>query len=185
MLCPPFNCRTKVTTAARTDRLNATHAPRSSHAIAAAAAAAAAAATTTTATTVAPVNLAQFTPDGPGGDPIGSTKGLIGRVIGDFFLARVQLEVIPAAANGNDVFELDATPDGKLVVRGNNGVALSMGLGYWLKYYTNSSWSWGRLGSGNLIQVTPATGALPLPATRQRIESPVAVRYAYNVCTYG
>jgi hypothetical protein len=144
-----------------------------------------AAAATAAATAAAPLRLAQYTPDAPGGDPIGSTQGLIGRVIGDFFLARVQLEVIPAAPSGNDVFELDATPDGKLVVRGNNGVALSMGLGYWLKYYTNSSWSWGRLGSGNLIQVTATTGALPLPASRQRIESPVAVRYAYNVCTYG
>lgn len=120
-------------------------------------------------------------------DPIAAAQGVISRVVGDFFLYRVQLEVIPAdPATGNDVFELAASDDGsKLVIRGNSGVALSSGLGWWLKHYTNSSWSWGRSGSGNLIQVTPHTGALPLPEAPVRMVSPARWRYSSNVCTFG
>lgn len=119
-------------------------------------------------------------------DPVSATEGLISRVIGDFFISRVQLEVIPAdPATQHDVFELDSTADGRLVIRGNNGVSMSSGLGWWLKYWTNSSWSWGRQGSGNQINLSAKSTDIPLPSSTVRVVSPAEKRYAYNVCTFG
>jgi alpha-N-acetylglucosaminidase len=117
-------------------------------------------------------------------DPVVATQGLITRVLGAPFLAQVTLQAIPSdpSAPGNSVFELDAGADGKLVIRGNTGVAMSMGLGYWLKYSTNSSWGWGRNGTGNNIRIPDP---LPLPAAKQRVVAPVEKSYYMNVCTLG
>ena len=160
-----------------------------SYAPCAAALVAAAAAATTTAAAGGGGALAPPPPQpraaAPLRDPVAATRGLISRVIGDHFLGRVHLEVIPAdPATGRDVFELDAA-GGLLVVRANSGVAMASGLGWWLKYWTNSSWSWGREGSGNLIQLTPDQATLPLPASVVRVVSPVTYTYYFNVCTYG
>lgn len=117
-------------------------------------------------------------------DPVVATQGLITRVLGAPFLSHVSLQAIPAdpAAPGSNVFELDAGTDGKLVIRGNTGVAMSMGLGYWLKYSTNSSWAWGRNGTGNNIRIP---NPLPVPPAKQRVVAPVEKSYYMNVCTLG
>ena len=120
-------------------------------------------------------------------DPVASAQGLITRLLGAAYLPRVQLEVIPPDADtGRDAYEIDAAA-GNLVLRGNSGVALASALGAWLKEYTNSSWHWGRDGTGNYISlpVNAPPAALPLPPARVRTVSPVKYRYSYNVCTYG
>lgn len=83
------------------------------------------------------------------------------------------------------MFELSASPDGKLLIRANSGVSMASGLGWYLKYYCNSSFSWGRQGTGNLIQLNAQMPTIPLPQSRVRIVSPVKYRYYYNVCTAG
>jgi len=66
-------------------------------------------------------------------DPVTAVQGLVRRVLGDNYLPVFRFEVIPAdSKTGHDVFELDS--EGKaIVIRGNNGVSLSAGLGWYLK----------------------------------------------------
>ena len=115
-------------------------------------------------------------------DPVGSVQGLITRVLGAQYVPGFALAVIPLAANGNDVFELDSAP-GTVIVRGSSGFALAAGLSWYLKYTANCSVSWGRGGSGNNVALPPPA-SLVAPA-KLRMESAVRWRYAYNVCTYG
>ncbi len=83
------------------------------------------------------------------GDPIAAATGLITRLLGPNYVSSFTLQVISVdPATGKDVFELD-TAQSKVVIRGNNGVALASGLHWYLKYYVNCSITWGRDGSGN------------------------------------
>lgn len=47
------------------------------------------------------------------------------------------LELIPASEEGEDVYEVDAC-DGKVVLRGNNTVALATAFNQYLKYCCNA-----------------------------------------------
>ena len=114
--------------------------------------------------------------------PVAAVQGLISRLLGDAYIPAFDLTVIPAAADGNDVFELSPA-GGRVAISGSSGYALAAGLNWYLKYTANCSASWGREGSGNNVQL-PAPGALVPPAPL-RMESLVRWRYAYNVCTYG
>ena len=61
-----------------------------------------------------------------------SAHGLLERIVpsraNDFIV-----EAIPAD-QGNDVFEIESK-EGKIVIRGNNGVAVATALNWYLKYY--------------------------------------------------
>ena len=52
---------------------------------------------------------------------------------------------------------------------GNTGVSLASGLGWYLKYYVNASWSWGRSGSGNQMAMP---SMLPMPPALERHVNP-------------
>ena len=67
-----------------------------------------------------------------GATPEEATRALIGRVLPEH-AGQFVLESIPAE-NGQDVFEIE-TRDGKVVIRGNNGVSRAMGLNWYLKHY--------------------------------------------------
>lgn len=114
-------------------------------------------------------------------DPVGSVAGLITRRLGAAYLPYFDLRVIPQdASTGNDVFELDYNASTKqVVVRGSAGYAIAAGLNWYIKYETNSSFSWGRGGSGNHIALPPPDELVP-PAPL-RMAAPVRYRYAYNV----
>lgn len=116
-------------------------------------------------------------------DPVGAAEGLIGRLLGAAYVGAFALEVIPSA-DGRDVFELAASGDGRPLLRGNSGVSLASALNFYLKYSVNASVSWGRGGSGNQLRSVPGPGSLPAPAPL-RVVSPNAVRYLYNVCSFG
>jgi len=86
-------------------------------------------------------------------------------------------EAIPADG-GHDVFEIESM-GGKIVLRGNNGVALASALNRYLEEFGHGDISWN---CGN--QLALADPPPPVPA-KLRVVSPHRYRYAYNYCTHG
>ena len=118
---------------------------------------------------------------------IEAVQGLIARRLGPQYVACFVLELIAAdEKRGHDVYELGAAEGGGAVlIRGSSGVALSTGLGFYLKA-NNCSWAWDRGASGWTMGALPEPAALPLPNTGvRRNVSAVKWRYAYNVVTFG
>jgi alpha-N-acetylglucosaminidase len=91
--------------------------------------------------------------------------------------AQFVVESIPADA-GRDVFELEAQ-QGKIVLRGNNGVSIASALNRYLVDYAHAHVSWGCGDQLALPDPSP-----PVPA-KLRVTSPHAYRFAYNYCTHG
>ena len=87
------------------------------------------------------------------------------------------IETIPKE-KGQDVFEVDSK-NGKIVLRGNNGVAIASALNYYLREYAHAHISWHCADQLNL------PNPLPLPPQKVRIKSPMQYRFAYNYCTHG
>jgi alpha-N-acetylglucosaminidase len=101
---------------------------------------------------------------------------LISRVIPSH-AADFAVEVI-SPDDGRDVFEIESL-GGKIVLRGNNGVALASALNRYLEEFGRCEISWN---CGNQLAL-PKT---PPPVDRTiRVVSPYAFRYAYNYCTHG
>lgn len=77
----------------------------------------------------------------------------------------------------NDMFELSIKGD-KILIRGNNPVALASGLNWYLKYYCNSSVSW----SGNQINIPD-----PLPKIDGTVTKQSEFEYSYylNYCAFN
>ena len=69
-------------------------------------------------------------------------------------------DVIPPE-NGKDVFEVESR-DGKIVLRGNNGVAIASALNHYLKTYAHCHVSW----CGNQLELPKPLPAVP---SRERI----------------
>ena len=109
----------------------------------------------------------------PVGTPVPAIQGLVSRILGERYVSQFQYEVIPASADGKDVFELDSNATArKPVLRGNNGVSLASALNFYLKYSCNCSISWGRNGTGDQLNLPVP---LPLPS-HMRTVSPVKYR---------
>lgn len=107
-------------------------------------------------------------------NPVASARGVLRRLIGNR-ADTVRLDILPSN-DGRDVLEYEAA-DGKLVVRGSSGVALSRGFYEYLKaeHLGMVGWAGKRL---NLPKLWP-------DAPRTRIETPFRYRYYFNVVTYG
>jgi alpha-N-acetylglucosaminidase len=101
---------------------------------------------------------------------------LIARVLPDR-ASQFVTEIIPAAEKGRDVFEIESR-DGKIVLRGNDGVSIASALNWYLKYYCRCEVSWC---GGQLDLPEP----LPVVPEKVRKVSPHTYRYAFNYCTYG
>jgi alpha-N-acetylglucosaminidase len=82
------------------------------------------------------------------------------------------------ADRGCDVFEIESR-EGKIVLRGNNGVSIASALNYYLKNIAQCDVSYG---CGNQLNL-PAS--LVPPEKKIRVSSPNKYRYAYNYCTHG
>jgi alpha-N-acetylglucosaminidase len=85
------------------------------------------------------------------------------------------IETIPPE-NGKDVFEIESR-EGKIVLRGNNGVSLASALNWYLKYQCHCQVSW----CGDQLNLP---NPLPLPEKTRKV-SPHTYRYAFNYCTFG
>lgn len=102
---------------------------------------------------------------------------LVGRVIGTSYQDDFIFEMRDAM-DGRDVFELDDR-DGKIVVRGNNGISLASGFNYYLKNYAKVDYN--PLFESNLEmpKKLPKVGGLIVKDTQYEY------RYALNFCTYS
>ncbi|WP_240773428.1 alpha-N-acetylglucosaminidase [Pontibacter sp. SGAir0037] len=101
--------------------------------------------------------------------------GLIKRVV-PTHARHFTVEFIPKEA-GKDVYEVESR-DGKIVLRGNNGISVASALNHYLKYYTNSSITW----NGFNLNLSDT---LPVVAQKVRHVSPYKYRYYLNYCTYN
>src|SRR3990170_2327046 len=86
-----------------------------------------------------------------------AARGVLQRVIPEVADA-FQLETIPQD-DGHDVFEVESV-DGKIIVRGSNGVAITSGVNWYLKYVCRCHLSF----NGDQLDVPQ-----PLPAVAEKI----------------
>lgn len=109
------------------------------------------------------------------GTNLAAVAGLIQRLL-PLYTNQFVLELIPGDA-GQERFEIESLAD-KIVLRGNNGVAVASALNYYLKNFCRCDVSW------NADQLKLP---YPLPAVSSRVHlaSPHKYRFAYNPCTHG
>jgi alpha-N-acetylglucosaminidase len=109
-------------------------------------------------------------------NPADEAQALTRRIVPT--LARqLTFQTIPPE-NGYDVFEIEGVA-GKVVLRGNNGVAMASALNRYLDEFCHCQISWN---CGNqLVVPSPA----PPVVRKVRVVSPHQFRYAYNYCTHG
>jgi alpha-N-acetylglucosaminidase len=108
--------------------------------------------------------------------PIGAASSLIQRVL-PVRASAFTCEAIPPAG-GKDVFEIESR-DGKIVLRGNNGVSLAMAFNWYLRYVALISFDWQASGPLTLA------GELPMPREKIRQVCLADERFFLNYCTYG
>ena len=109
------------------------------------------------------------------GEPAGAAGQLLRRILpaqADSFI----LQTIPAD-RGRDVFEIQSR-NGKVVLRGNNGIALASALNWYLKYYCHCHWS---------LKARRMSIPDPLPAVEPGLRrvSQDRWRYFLNYCCFG
>lgn len=107
---------------------------------------------------------------------INAARGVIQRLIPKQAEAFV-LETIPPNAEERNVFEIESR-DGKIVLRGDNGVSLCSALNWYLKYYCHADISW------NGVQLNLPAELPPVPQKIHR-NSPHQYRYFFNYCCFG
>ena len=82
-------------------------------------------------------------------------------------------------ADGKDVFEISDAGDGRISIRGNNGVSLASGLNYYLRHWCKVDYN-PLFGSQlSMPESLPAVGRKILKYTNYEY------RYALNFCTYS
>ena len=107
-------------------------------------------------------------------DTYAEVYGIIARRLGEDYKAWFTLE-LAESTNGYDYFEL-STQNGKVHVKGNDGVSLATGINHYLKYYCNAHIS--QVGD----QVNLPASAPVIDGTVHQ-ETKARVRYSYNYCT--
>lgn len=110
---------------------------------------------------------------------IRSADSLIRRTLpagqaGDFIL-----EALPSSS-GRDTFEIEQGPRRKIVLRGNNGVALASALYYYLHEYCHFQITW----NGARLDFY-ADQRLPEVPVKVQKSTPYAYRYYLNYCTFN
>ncbi|HEY5591088.1 MAG TPA: alpha-N-acetylglucosaminidase [Paludibacter sp.] len=100
---------------------------------------------------------------------------LINRVLPDD-AAQFEVVFIPKE-NEKDLFEIESV-NGKIVLRGNNGISVASALNYYLKNYAHCSITW----NGTNLNLPH-----PLPEVTVKIQhkSPYKYRYYLNYCTFN
>ncbi len=104
-----------------------------------------------------------------------AARSLLQRVLPDR-ADEFTLEVIPQE-NGHDVFEIESF-DGKIVVRGCDGVAIASGIGWYLKQVCHCQLSF----NGDQLNLPEK---LPLVDETIRQVSPFKYRYCFNYCAFS
>ncbi len=104
-----------------------------------------------------------------------SAQALIKRVI-PLHAQSFLVESLPQKT-GNDVFEIESSGN-KIILRGNNGVAISSALYYYLTNYAHCQITW----NGTNLNLP---GKLPVVSTKVHKSSPYTYRYYLNYCTFN
>lgn len=105
-------------------------------------------------------------------------RNLVGRVIGERWVDKFDFQ-LRGKADGKDVFEISDTGDGRISIRGNNGVSLASGLNYYLRHWCKVDYN-PLFGSQlSMPESLPAVGRKILKYTNYEY------RYALNFCTYS
>ena len=104
-----------------------------------------------------------------------AARGLLERVL-PAQAAQFAVEQI-AQENGRDVFEVESR-DGKIILRGNNGVAQASALNWYLKYVCHCQVSW----CGDNLKLPS-----PLPVMKEKVHivTPYRHRVYLNYCTFS
>lgn len=102
---------------------------------------------------------------------------LVGRVIGEEYKNKFIFE-IREPLHGRDVFELDNS-DGKILVRGNNGISMASGFNYYLKNYAKVDYNPLFESNVEMPSKLPRVEGLLVKDTQYEY------RYALNFCTYS
>ncbi len=108
---------------------------------------------------------------------VDAAKGLVHRLLPGHE-KHFRLELIPPAADGKEVFELEGV-DGKVVIRGSDALAMAKGLDWYLKHQCRTTVSWYK---ADPIQL-PET--LPPVEGKIRKENVCRDRFFLNYCTFG
>ncbi len=112
-------------------------------------------------------------------DTYAEVYGIIGRRLGKEYIPWFEFKLCKNPVDGHDYdfFELSYS-EGKITVKGNNGVSLCTGLNYYLKYYCKVNIS--QVGE----QVRMPDEIVVLDASVFK-ETKSKIRYAYNYCTFS
>lgn len=113
----------------------------------------------------------------PAADQQAAAQGVVRRLLGERHAAHFRVEIVPAAKDGADFFEVEPAGD-HIVLRGPNGVSALRGLKWYLNEKCHSSISWR---GDNLSLPDP----LPRGFAKHREATPYPVRYIFNNCVYG
>ena len=89
------------------------------------------------------------------------------------------VETLPAT-EGKDVFELEENHNRKVVLRGNNGVAIASALYYYLNEYCHFQITW----NGTHVDFRPEE-KLPVVPAKVHKTTPYEDRYYLNYCTFN
>ena len=109
-------------------------------------------------------------------ETINEVFGIIERQVGPEYKNWFLLELADNPdGSGYDYFELSMS-EGKIHVKGNNGVSLAMGINHYLKYFCNVNIS--QVGNQNKMP----SSIVPVTTTVHK-ETKAKVRYSYNYCT--
>lgn len=122
------------------------------------------------------VNTTSDQPQNSKNDSIKAVHDLIGRVL-PAHASSFACELIPDE-KGRDVFEIEST-DGKIILRGNNGISLASAFNWYLKYDAKVSYDW------QAITPLEINGTLPRPTGKTRQSCLAKERFFLNYCTYG
>ncbi|MBQ8235054.1 MAG: alpha-N-acetylglucosaminidase N-terminal domain-containing protein, partial [Clostridia bacterium] len=107
-------------------------------------------------------------------DTTDAVYGIVERILGAKYKNWFTFE-LAKSTNGNNFYEI-SMKNGKVLIKGDEGVSIATGLNYYLKYFCK-------------VHVSQQTEQVTMPATipqvkeTVRVESPYEVRYAYNYCT--
>ena len=104
-------------------------------------------------------------------------EGVLSRTIGERYLDWFEFVLEDNSENNNDYYEIN-NHNGKIQIKGNEGLSLTTGLNYYLKYYCNISIT------QQARQVEMPAKVVPVIKTIRK-ENPYEVRYAYNYCTHS
>ncbi|MEA3225255.1 MAG: alpha-N-acetylglucosaminidase, partial [Planctomycetota bacterium] len=106
-----------------------------------------------------------------------ATRGLLDRLLPTYqHKGAFEFRIIPQD-EGKDVFEIE-TRNGRVIIRGNNGVSLATGLNWYLKHYCHCHVSW----RGSQLNLPD-----PLPPVKEKIRHTAWAKYRYflNYCCFG